>query len=189
MLKSFIRKIALFVVLTSAVLSPVFAKVDYIVENQPLVMERVLQFEQRGVLKQKENGYLYLEVSRNFVAEALLYIYAPGKLVPPSHYTSKHGIGAHISVMYEDELIDNEIWEIHELGEVYTFTVLELRTVKLYKDNSVQKLWLLAVDAPELELLRINYGLKPKLNNHDFHITIGTQVPGKAAEEPLKEAA
>lgn len=180
MLKSFIQKICLLAILASSLVSPVWAAVDYQVEHQPQVIEQVIQFEQKGILKQKDNGYLYVDVSNDYIAAALPLIEAPGKLVPPSHYTSKKGIGAHISVMYENELIDHEIWEIHELGQEYTFTILELRTVKLNKDGKMKKLWLLAVAAPELEALRTSYGLSPKLKGHDFHITIGTQIPGKA---------
>jgi len=179
MLKNFIQKICLLVILTTSLVSPVFAAVDYQVENQPQVIEKIVQFEQRGILKQKDNGYLYVEVSRDFIAEALPLIEAQGKIVPPRHYTSKKGIGAHISVMYENEQIMNEIWEIKELDQEFTFTVMELRTVKLNKDNKMKKLWLLAVAAPELEKLRESYGLSSRLKDHDFHITIGTQVPGK----------
>lgn len=180
MLKSFIQKICLLTILVSSLVSPVWAAVDYQVENQPQVIEQVIQFEQKGILKQKDNGYLYIDVTNDYIASALPLIEAPGKLVPPSHYTSKKGIGAHISVMYENELIDHEIWEIHELGQEYTFSVMELRTVKLNKDGQMKKLWLLAVAAPDLEALRESYGLTPKLKGHDFHITLGTQVPGKA---------
>lgn len=179
MLKSFIQKFVLVAVLANAFISPVFASVDYQVENQPQVYEKVVQLEQKGILKQKDNGYLYVEVTNDFISEALPLIDAQGKIVPPRHYTSKKGIGAHISVMYENEQILNEIWEIKELGQEFTFTVMELRTVKLNKDNKMKKLWLLAVAAPELEKLRESYGLSSKLKNHDFHITIGTQVPGK----------
>lgn len=179
MLKSFIQKFVLIAVLANASISPVFAGVDYQVENQPQVYEKVVQLEQKGILKQKDNGYLYVEVPNDFISEALPLIDAQGKIVPPRHYTSKKGIGAHISVMYENEQILNEIWEIKELGQEFTFTVMELRTVKLNKDNKMKKLWLLAVAAPELEKLRESYGLSSKLKNHDFHITIGTQVPGK----------
>lgn len=179
MLKSFIQKFFVLVILTTFLVSPTFAAVDYQVENQPQVIEKVVQFEQKGILKQKDNGYLYVEVSRDFIAETLPLIDAQGKIVPPRHYTSKKGIGAHISVMYEDEQILNEIWEIKELGQEFTFTIMELRTVKLNKDNKVKKLWLLAVAAPELEKLRESYGLSSRLKGHDFHITIGTQVPGK----------
>ncbi len=179
MLKSFIQKLFVLVVLTTPFVSPGFAAVDYQVEKQPQVIETVVQFKQKGILKQKDNGYLYVEVSKDFIAEVLPLINAQGKIVPPRHYTSKKGIGAHISVMYENEQILNEIWEIKELGQEFTFTVMELRTVKLNKNNKVKKLWLLAVAAPELEKLRESYGLSSRLKDHDFHITIGTQVPGK----------
>ena len=190
MLRSFIQKFLAIVILTTSLSLPAFAAEDYQIENQPQVIETVVQIQQKGILKQKDNGYLYLEVPKDFIAEALPLIDAPGKIVPPRHYTSKKGIGAHISVMYENEQILNEIWEIKELGQEYTFTVMELRTVKLNKDNKVKKLWLLAVAAPELEKLRENYGLSSKLKNHDFHITIGTQIPGKPrvkAEEIVLE--
>ena len=185
MLKSFIQKFFVTVILTTSLFTPLFAAVDYQVENQPQVIEKVVQFEQKGILKQKDNGYLYVEVSKDFIAEALPLIDAQGKIVPPRHYTSKKGIGAHISVMYENEQILNEIWEIKELGQEFTFTVMELRTVKLNKDNKMKKLWLLAVAAPELEKLRESYGLSSRLKDHDFHITIGTQVPGKPQVEKI----
>lgn len=191
MLKSFIQKFVAIVILTTSLSFPAFAAEDYQVENQPQVIERVIQIPQRGILKQKDNGYLYVEVSKDFIAEALPLIDAPGKIVPPRHYTSKKGIGAHISVMYENEQILNEIWEIKELGKEFTFSVMELRTIKLNKDNKIKKLWLLAVAAPELEKLRESYGLSSRLKDHDFHITIGTQVPGtpqvKAEEVILEE--
>lgn len=195
MLKSFIQKSLIIVALATSLSFPLYAKDDFQVENQPQVIEKVVQFEQKGVLKQKANGYLYVEVSRDYIAEVIPLIDAPGKIVPPSHYKSKKGIGAHISVIYENELIENEIWEIGELGQEFTFTVIELRTVKLNKNNKVKKLWLLAVSAPELERLRESYGLPSRLKNHDFHITIGTQVPGKVLElfeevvEELEDAA
>lgn len=185
MLKRFIRTIV-FAALAVTSIAPVFGEVDYLVEHQPQVIEQVAQLEQKGVLKQKDNGYLYVEVSNDFIAQALPLIEAQGKIVPPRHYTSKKGIGAHISVMYENEQILNEIWEIDELGQEFTFNIIELRTVKLNKNNQVKKLWLLAVDAPELSALRERYGLQPLLNNHDFHITLGTQVPGKAQVVPAE---
>lgn len=195
MLKKFIQQFALIAILIATFSTPISAAVDYCVEDQPLVIEQVLQFEQKGILKQKDNGYLYVDVSNDYIKFALPLIEAPGKLIPPSHYTSKKGIGAHISVMYENEQIINEIWEVKELGQEFTFTVKELRTVKLNNNNQMKKLWLLAVEAPELERLRESYGLSPKLKGHDFHITLCNQIPGKPQEkqpepvETMREAA
>lgn len=190
MLKSFIQKCLLVAFTASCLYSPFSAIAgDYQVEQQPQVIEQIIQIEHKGILKQKENGYLYLEVSKDFIAQSLPLIDAPGKIVPPRHYSSKKGIGAHISVMYENEQIENEIWEIKELGREYTFTLLELRTVKLNKDNKMKKLWLIAVSSPELEKLREKYGLSSLLKGHDFHITVGTQIPGKAHLVEFDEAA
>lgn len=177
MLKSFIRKFFVPALLSVSLFATSFAADDYHVECQPQVIERVVEIDQKGILKQKDNGYLYVEVSNDFISEALALIEAPGKIVPPRHYTSKKGIGAHISVMYENEQILNEIWEIKELGQEYTFSVMELRTVKINRNNKMKKLWILAVAAPDLEELRLSYGLTPKLKGHDFHITIGAQAP------------
>ena len=165
-----------------------FAGIDYHVESQPWVLEQAEQIVHQGVLKQKDNGYLYVEVSNEFISSILPLLDAPGKLVPPRHYTSKKGIGAHISVMYENERIEHELWSIEELGQEFTFRIRELRTVKLVKDNKMKKLWLIAVDAPELEKLREHYGLSSKLKGHDFHITICTQVPGAPVVEKEKSA-
>lgn len=187
MLKKFIQKFFMIAILATSFISSASAATvpDYQVEDQIQVVEKALQLEQRGILKQKDNGYLYLDVSNEFISEILPLIEAQGKIVPPRHYTSKKGIGAHISVMYENEQILNEIWEIQELGQEFSFHVMELRTVKLNKDGKMKKLWLLAVSAPELEALRESYGLSSKLKNHDFHITIGTQIPGKAVKANL----
>lgn len=180
MLKRIIQKFLLLVLLATTISSSIIAAVDYRVENQPYVIEEVIQIEQKGILKQKDNGYLYLDVSNEYISKSLPLIDALGKIVPPSHYKSKKGIGAHISVMYENERIENEIWDIDELGKEYSFSIMEIRTVKLNKNNQMKKLWLIAVSSPELEQLREKYGLKPLLKGHDFHISIGTQVPAKS---------
>lgn len=182
-MKRFIQQFIIFALLTASLFTPAFADVDYQIENQPQVIEQTTCLEHKGVLKQKPNGYLYVDVSNEFIASLLPLIEAQGTIVPPSHYKSKKGIGAHISVMYENELIMNDIWEIKELGQEYSFEVLELRTVKIMSSGKAKKLWLLAVSAPELENLRKSYNLSPRLKGHDFHITLGYQLPGKAAAE------
>lgn len=175
MLMPVIRKFFIAVIVATTLISPVFAANNYHVEDQPQVIEQVILLEQRGILKQKENGYIYIEVVDDFIELSVPLIEAPGEIVYPHEYTTKKGIGAHISVMYENEL-DEDIREIKELGQEFTFTIIDIRTVKLGKDNTAKKLWLIALSAPELEILRESYGLSSLLNGHDFHITIGTEV-------------
>ncbi len=178
MYQRFIRIVAFAVVLMLSSSSFSFAS-DYQVEPQQEVVSVAKQFKAIGVLKQKDNGYLYVEVSNDFIGQLLPLIQAQGQLVPPRHYTSKKGIGAHISVMYENERIAEEIWNIAEIGQSFSFTVKELRTVKLSRDGKMRKLWLMAVEAPALERLREKYGLTSRLKGHDFHITLATQIPGE----------
>lgn len=121
-----------------------------------------------GQLKLKSNGYVYLDVNNAFVE----------KIAPllPVDVTAKK-IGAHISVMLEDEMIGHEIWNLAEAGQWFKFEVKQVR----YVDRKGDRLWLLAVECPGLQRLRKHYGLKPKLQNRDFHITIGSQIAVEAA--------
>lgn len=183
MLRSFIH--TFFAAFVLSLSSFAYGASDYHVENQPQVIEEAIKLQQRGILKQKDNGYLYLEVSKDFIAKTLPLIEAPGKIIPPHHYTSRKGIGAHISVMYENEQILNEIWEIAELGQEFEFTVSELRTVKINSRNKMKKLWLISVEAPQLVRLRQAYGLPQFIKDHDFHITLGSQIPGKPEQAEI----
>lgn len=47
MLKSFIQKLFVIVILTISLVSPAFATDDYLLENQPQVIEKVVQFDWR----------------------------------------------------------------------------------------------------------------------------------------------
>lgn len=176
-MNKYIQKFFLLFSLTLSFCSTGFALNNYQVEEQPLVIEQVIAIEQKGILKQKPNGYVYLDISDDFISEALNYIETNGEIIPTRDYTNRRGIGAHISVMYESEINDNRIEDIEELGEEFTFTIIEIRTVRLYKNHQTEKLWFIAVDSPDLEVLREQYGLSPLLNEYDFHITIGTEIP------------
>lgn len=187
MIKNFIQKVFIAALMAASFCSFAYTANEFHVEDQPAAIEQVVQIEQKGILKQKPNGYLYIDVSNDYISKVLPMIDVPGKIVPLRCYENQKGIGAHISVMYEKEQIENEIWEIAELGQEYTFSIIELRTVKVNWHHKAKKLWIIAVAAPELENLRQKYGLKPFIKGHDFHITIGTQIPGKAEQSPAAD--
>lgn len=177
MFKKFIQKFFLVAILIASFRLPIYAAVDYVIEDQPQVIEQMMQFEQKGILKQKANGYLYVEVSNDFITHSLPLIDIQDNITPPFDYTSRNGIGAHISVITETELDDQIKWGIEEIGQEYTFTVMEVRTVKMRtRDKRIKTLWLLAVNAPELQQLREKYGLSSYLKGHDYHITLGSHV-------------
>lgn len=185
-MKKIIQCFLLLAVFSTSFFTTLDARIDYEVEAQAQVLEQAATIEHRGVLKSKANGFVYLDVSNEFIASLLPLIEAPGRLDPPADYKSKKGIGAHISVIYEDERLKNDIWEMSELSQMqeFTFEVLELRTIKINSRGKVKKLWILAVQAPALEALRESYGLPPLLKGHDFHITLGNQLPSQVVPLP-----
>jgi hypothetical protein len=150
--------------------SSLTAAIDYKIENQDLALEQALSLSNSGVLKQKENGFVYLDVSNQFITEVVPLIEHEGDLRKPP--TAKQSVGAHISVFHEDEKITPD-----ELGKTFSFTVKEIRSFTLHTRDGLKKLWVMAVSSPELEVLRQKYGLTPKLKNYDFHISLAKQMP------------
>jgi hypothetical protein len=145
-------------------------------ECQPDVVAQLMEVEQIGILKFKDDGYLYLDVSDEFISKAMAIIEVSGKLIPTRHYTEKNGIGAHISVIYGNEQPVCDCADIIEVGQPYVFAVRALRSLKLKRDNFKTKLWMIDVEAPELSLIREKYGLEPLFKGHNFHITLGAEL-------------
>jgi len=161
-----INSLLLFLILCT----PLLAKEDYRVEKQPKALQTIEAISHEGVLKQKANGFVYLDVSNEFITEVVDHIDLPGKI--SKRPTAKQSVGAHISVFHEDEKIRPK-----ELGKAFSFTIKEIKSFTLSTRDGLKKLWAIGVDAPELEELRTKYGLSPRLKGYDFHITLGKQLP------------
>jgi Swiss Army Knife, 2H phosphoesterase domain len=178
-----LKKFAL-ATLASVLFVPLFATATSQVENQPQVIEKALQLQQKGILRQKHKGHLYLEISKEFVAELLPLIQASDKISPPWFMSSKKGIGAHIEVVKMNERLHKKAKEIKEVGQEFAFTVKEVRSVKTHGGKTH---WFMTVDSPQLEKLRESYGLSPKLKDRDFSIMLGSQaVPCKTGKCPKR---
>ena len=151
-------------------LSPVSAKEDFRIEDQPLAFEEALSLPCYGTLKQKENGFIYLDASNAYITKIIPLLEIPGELRPRP--TASKSIGAHISVFHENEGIRPE-----ELEQPFSFQVQDIRSFTLNTRDGLKKLWVIAADSPELEALRVSYGCSPKLKGYDYHITLGKQMP------------
>ena len=68
MLRSFIQKFLSIVILTASLFLPAFTVENYQIKNQPPVIKKVVQTQQ------KDNKYHYLKVSKYVIAEALSLI-------------------------------------------------------------------------------------------------------------------
>ena len=176
-----VKIIFYYLIFSLLALGPLSARVDHLVENQPIAFEEALTFSNQGVLKQKENGFIYLDVSNEFITSIVPLLEMPGDL--RKRPTASRSIGAHVSVFHE---MDNIIPE--ELGMVFTFDVKDIRSFTLHTRDGLKKLWVIAVDSPDLEALRVKYGCSPKLKGYDYHISIGKQLPTAPAEWEMVES-
>ncbi|NGX58604.1 MAG: hypothetical protein K940chlam3_01511 [Chlamydiae bacterium] len=167
---SFINKFFNYFLLSLIVLTPLTGKTDYLIENQSKAFDTALTISDQGILKQKDNGFVYLDVANEFINSVATLIDLPGELRSPP--TATRSVGAHISVFYEKE----EIAPL-ELGSTFSFEPKDIRSFTLHTRDGLKKLWLLAVDSPDLENLRESYNCSSKLKGHDFHITLGKQMP------------
>lgn len=151
---------------------------DYSVDQlQTHVLEIAKGLPNKGILKRKSNGYVYLDITNEYITKIFPNLILDGHLRPTDSFGSEEG--AHISVISEMEKCAG-IEE--ELGKEFTFQVKEFRTIRVRKQvGSISTWtgdrWMIAVESEELEELRMRYGLTPLVNQHDFHISIGFEIP------------
>lgn len=119
----------------------------------------------QGILQQRPDGFVYLKVSNEYVHRLFPLVQETGFEIPNA--IKRHTqVGAHISVFFKDE--GRRLDHIDEIGRVYTFEPKRIRIIRSHRKEYI----ILEVKAPELERLRQQYGLSPKLVGHEFHITL-----------------
>jgi len=124
-----------------------------------------------GVLK-NSGGFIYVDVDDEYIHHLVSFIQDAGFEEPP--YFGREGlVGAHISVIYHDEMTKFMIDEIQECGQVISFTPKSCDVVHPPKWSEIDEVYFIVVDAPQLDQIREKYGL-PK-REHEFHITIGVK--------------
>lgn len=123
-----------------------------------------------GVLLHSSNGFLYVKVDDDYIHKLNDFVKEEGFEEPP-YFGQLYTSGAHISVIYPEEIKNNGLISISELGEEICFRVKGCRIEKPPNWKGVEKVCFISVDAPNLEHLREKYGFSPK--EFEFHITIG----------------
>lgn len=139
--------------------------------NNHALIDTASKLDNVGYLVKNEANLIYLDIDDNYIHQ-LLPLLGDKKIKSPDYF-SEHIIGAHISVIYPNELkpiTDNE------LGSKHYFKIKEAYTAKL----DLRNYYVLTVDAPSLLELRRKYALPDLLcfKNYgvEFHITIGVRV-------------
>ena len=94
-------------------------------------------------------------------------------------------VGAHITVMYSDEIKKYGVERIQECGETIYFIPKECQIVHPPKWQEIDEVYFVVVEAPELDRIREKYRL-PK-RKYEFHITIGVKPHGVKLKKNVSE--
>lgn len=144
--------------------------------SQAIPQMRVIDWKWRthpnleGELCRDERGFVYLKMKDEIIFE-LNKIFGDSSL-PPYFGGGKHG--AHVTVIPVGEL--GKDVPISEIGKTIKFNIAFYDSLKPDGWKGVNEVSFLSLSAPELDSLRNQYGLTPKIHgSHDFHITFGVK--------------
>lgn len=124
-----------------------------------------------GVLK-NSGGFVYVDLDDEYIHKLVTFIQKDGFEEPP-YFGSAELVGAHISVMYAEEVKKYGVEDIQEYGETIYFVPKTCQVVHPPKWHEIDEVYFIVVEAPELDRIRKKYGLPKK--EYDFHITIGVK--------------
>src|SRR3990172_955446 len=129
----------------------------------------------KGVLQQADDGFVYLEVSGNFINALLpLLKEEPVRRLQPE--AEPNYPKAHIAVILKKEEKAKEGWgRIKELGEEFSFTIEKCYSLKPALWPEMEQVYFLTVNSQDLERLRERYLLTPKINSHGFQLAFAAQ--------------
>ena len=139
------------------------------VHHQEVPYAQALAYAQKnlvheGTLVQQSDGYAYVKVDDRYIHDLFPLLHAEPDYKKPPYFRRKNAPGAHISVAYGDEHI-----KLKEVGQRFSFSIKDIVIVSPKKNVSYI---ILQVESPALEALRKSYGLGPKLQGHEFHISL-----------------
>lgn len=126
---------------------------------------------QQGILK-NSNGFVYVDLDDDYIHSLIMFLQQDDFQEPP-YFGDPGLVGAHISVIYPEEMIQYGIKDIEECGEIISFVPKICQVVYPLKSKEIDQVYLVIVDSPQLNILREKYGL-PK-REYDSHITIGVK--------------
>jgi len=136
---------------------------------------RLISVPLKGTLKKSKKGFIYLSLSNNIVHGLYTLIDEDDIEKPPYFDNNDFSVGAHISVMNEDEF--KEAIDIKELGQEFSFKLDKFYSTQPDGWKDMDRVWFVSIIAPELERLRQKYGLSKsyKGDGHKFHFTIAVR--------------
>ncbi|HSW87395.1 MAG TPA: hypothetical protein VLG49_07865 [Rhabdochlamydiaceae bacterium] len=126
------------------------------------------ELPQCGILKNRE-GFVYVDLDDAYIHQLVTFIQDEG-FEEPSYFGNENLVGAHISVIYPNEMNKDKI---EEYGEMIHFEIKGCEVVHPPNWQGIDEVYIIVVESPELDRIRMKYGLPIK--KYDFHITIGVK--------------
>tara|TARA_Y100000310_G_scaffold333763_1_gene411982 strand:+ start:12647 stop:13117 length:471 start_codon:yes stop_codon:yes gene_type:complete len=148
---------------------------SYTFKNRVLASNIKKDVSLKGVLRQADDGFCFLEISNNVIHGLFTLIDEDDIEKPP--YFGKSKNGAHISVISFDEAEKLGDTKIEEIGQEFNFELGEFKSVNPEGWDDMKRVWFVEVDVPEIKELRRKYKLPSTYNGkgHKFHITIAVR--------------
>jgi hypothetical protein len=111
-----------------------------------------------------------VKVSDDYIFESLKLLGDNTIKAPP--YFGKGKVGAHISVIYADEM-KNRVPILPHLGKSIDFKIVNFAKVDMRNKNGNKCIYLFIVESPELERIRVINDLPSNMHGNELHITVG----------------
>lgn len=124
-----------------------------------------------GILKNSD-GFVYVDVDDGYIHNLITWIQQDGFEEPP--YFGAGLVGAHITVIYPDEIKKYGLTDITECGEQISFVPKDCQIVYPPRGKEIDEVYFVVVESPQLDQIRKKYGLTKR--EYVFHITIGVKA-------------
>ncbi len=150
---------------------PLFAAVPVVLQEPDVLAYVEENLPHSGLLKQTDGGFLYISLPKEYVYAVLPLLLGRDATPPP--YFDQGMDGAHITVATEEEMAQVSSCYIPNLNQEIDFLIVNISKVELENSSLGSEVYYLKVESEKIGKIRKELGLSPKIQDHDFHITIG----------------
>lgn len=144
--------------------------------DAPELLTEMQTLAHQGPLRKTSEGFVYVKVSNEYILKALELL-KEDQLEAPAYF-GQGMVGAHITVIEKDEAKGKRL-QLPPMGTIIPFEIVNLSSIDMTNEYGAKRLYILTVNAPELEQIRIKNGLPSKVHGHEFHITVAVQLLSK----------
>lgn len=141
---------------------------------QKQAADQEVSYSLQGMLYLAKTNWLLLGVPNDLGVGVFKALAEPGIELPLDPVTDRYN--AHISVMTAEEVERIGPDKITERGKTYSYSLGRLVKIPV-RSRTIDTLWAISVHSPELQALRISYGLSPFPQDRAFHITCAIRRP------------